>query len=75
MEVLTKYGEILELSFDMNFPPVFDEDMLETVKLARTLAPNTLFRGRGMGGYKGLCDAEKEACGMGDYETPEEVFP
>ena len=26
LEVLTKYGEILELSFDMNFPPSFDED-------------------------------------------------
>ena len=24
--------------------------------LARSLAPNTLFRGRGMGGYKGTCD-------------------
>ncbi len=43
--------------------------------LARSLAPNTLFRGRGMGGYKGGCDATTSACGMGDYETPEEVFP
>ena len=50
VEVLTKYGEIGELSFDMEFPPQFDEDMRATVMLARALAPNTLFRGRGMGG-------------------------
>ena len=43
--------------------------------LARQLAPNTLFRGRGMGGYKGDCDERTTACGMGDYETPEEEFP
>ena len=53
MEVLTKYGEVLEMSFDMYFPPAFDDDMRETIRLARELAPNTLFRGRGMGGYKG----------------------
>ena len=43
-EVLTKYGEILELSLDMQFPHSFDQDMIDTVMLARTLAPNTLFR-------------------------------
>ena len=36
--------------------------------LARQLAPNTLFRGRGMGG-------KREDGGYGDYDTPEETFP
>jgi len=75
MEVLTKYGEVLEMSFDMNFPAEFDADMYDTMQLARSLAPNTLFRGRGMGGYKGTCNERTTACGMGDYETPEETFP
>ena len=62
-------------SFDMNFPSAFNEDMLHTVMLAREVAPNTLFRGRGMGGYKGACNPVTSPCGMGDYETPEETFP
>jgi len=74
-ELMTKYGEIFEMSFDMNFPPRFDDDMFDTIMLARQLAPNTLFRGRGMGGYKGDCNEKVRACGMGDYETPEETFP
>ena len=49
--------------------------MRQTIMLARNLAPNTLFRGRGIGGFKGDCDSATSACGMGDYETPEEVFP
>ena len=48
LEVLTKYGEICEASFDMDFPAIADEDMEDTFMLARQLAPNTLFRGRGM---------------------------
>ena len=36
--------------------------------LARQLAPNTLFRGRGIGG-------KREDGGYGDYDTPEETFP
>ena len=47
LEVLTKYGEICEASFDMDFPAIADEDMEDTFMLARQLAPNTLFRGRG----------------------------
>ena len=49
---LTKYGEICEASFDMSFPEAFDNDITDTFMLARQLAPNTLFRGRGMGGKK-----------------------
>eukprot|EP00039_Didymoeca_costata_P008862 m.117835 g.117835 ORF g.117835 m.117835 type:complete len:495 (+) comp14261_c0_seq8:149-1633(+) len=67
-EVLTKYGEIVELSLDMEFPDSFDQDMVDTIMLARELAPNTLFRGRGIGGT-----AQKG--GYGDYTTPEEQFP
>eukprot|EP01062_Namystynia_karyoxenos_P055715 TRINITY_DN46776_c0_g1_i1.p1 TRINITY_DN46776_c0_g1~~TRINITY_DN46776_c0_g1_i1.p1 ORF type:complete len:510 (+),score=147.75 TRINITY_DN46776_c0_g1_i1:92-1531(+) len=66
-EVLTKYGPILELSLDMNFPgkePMGPNgsDMEDTVMLARELAPDTLFRQRGIDEY-------------GDYSTPEESFP
>ena len=68
LEVLTKYGEICEASFDMDFPAIADEDMEDTFMLARQLAPNTLFRGRGMGG-------KREDGGYGDYDTPEETFP
>lgn len=46
----------------------FDADVTDTFMLARQLAPNTLFRGRGMGG-------KKEDGGYGDYNTPEETFP
>ena len=52
LEVLTKYGEICEASFDMDFPTIADEDMEDTFMLARLVAPNTLFRGRGMGGKR-----------------------
>ena len=71
LEVLGKYGDVLEMSFDMQvmmllvllvllvlvlmmvqFPSEFDQDMQDTIMLARLVAPNTLFRGRGMGGYK-----------------------
>ena len=61
LEVLTKYGEICEASFDMDFPAIADEDMEDTFMLARQLAPNTLFRGRGMGG-------KREDGGYGDYD-------
>ena len=62
LEVLTKYGEICEASFDMDFPALADDDMEDTFMLARQLAPNTLFRGRGMGG-------KREDGGYGDYDT------
>ena len=42
--------------------------MEDTFMLARLVAPNTLFRGRGMGG-------KREDGGYGDYDTPEETFP
>jgi hypothetical protein len=38
--------------FRHEFPCTFDEDITDTFMLARELAPNTLFRGRGMGGDK-----------------------
>jgi alpha-L-fucosidase len=68
VEALTKYGEIVELSLDMQFPPIFNQAMQDTIMLARSIAPNTLFRGRGIGGTK-------QEGGYGDYETPEETFP
>jgi hypothetical protein len=39
VEVLTKYGEIGELSFDMNFPPEFDEDMRARRMVGRAAPP------------------------------------
>eukprot|EP00038_Savillea_parva_P029182 m.69359 g.69359 ORF g.69359 m.69359 type:complete len:549 (-) comp8577_c0_seq1:122-1768(-) len=68
VEALTKYGEVVELSLDMQFPPIFNQAMQDTIMLARSIAPNTLFRGRGIGGTK-------QEGGYGDYETPEETFP
>lgn len=67
LELLTKYGEQVMVSLDMHFPPAFDEAMVDTITLARELAPRTLFRERGIGGIAPQ--------GFGDYYTPEEQFP
>jgi alpha-L-fucosidase len=61
-ELLTRYGPISEVSLDMSFPEHAWPDVKETIKMARKLAPNTLFRNRGIGAY-------------GDYHTPENWIP
>jgi len=74
LEILTKYGEIFELSLDVGLQSTlnteFNSDMRQTVAEMRAVAPNTLFRQRGIGGT-----AHTSSKGYGDYSTPEEVFP
>ena len=61
-EILTKYGPLTEVSLDMSMPDPFWPEMVETIKIARRLQPNCLFRNRGIGPY-------------GDYHTPEGWIP
>jgi len=61
-ELCTNYGKIDMISFDMHFPPGAWPDVKETVKMARRLQPDALFRHRGIGAY-------------GDYQTPENWIP
>ena len=55
-ELLTHYGPIDLLSLDMNFPDKelgFTEEFLATIKEARRLQPEVMFRNRGIGAYGG----------------------
>jgi len=61
-EILTNYGPISEVSLDMSLPDAFWPDMKETIKMARSIQPDCLFRNRGIGAY-------------GDYHTPENWIP
>ncbi|HLV79177.1 MAG TPA: alpha-L-fucosidase, partial [Chthonomonadaceae bacterium] len=61
-ELLTRYGPLCELSLDMSLPPDAWPAMKETIKMARRLQPDCLFRNRGIGTY-------------GDYHTPENWVP
>ena len=63
-EICSNYGKVDLLSFDMHFPEEagIQEDIIETVKIARRLQPEMLMRRRGIGSY-------------GDYKTPEGVIP
>lgn len=61
-EILTQYGPLSEVSLDMNLPDAFWPEMKETIKMARSLQPDCLFRNRGIGAY-------------GDYHTPENWIP
>eukprot|EP01051_Picozoa_sp_SAG22_P000783 SAG22_NODE_25_length_30107_cov_28.456412_4_plen_321_part_00 len=74
LEVLTKYGELFELSLDVGLQSSYNTDfnveMQQTIMEMRAVAPNTLFRQRGIGGT-----AHSPLPGYGDYNTPEEVFP
>ncbi len=61
-ELLTNYGHIdmlgFDLSLDANFWPYMEKNILSF----RKLAPKTMFRRRGLGGY-------------GDYQSPENAIP
>ena len=61
-ELLTNYGEIDMLSFDMFFPKFAWDHMQEVAKMARKLQPEIMLRWRGIGNY-------------GDYHTPENYIP
>ena len=58
LELLTDYGHVDLLGFDICMSADFWPDMKANIKAARKAAPDTLFRRRGLGDY-------------GDYQTPE----
>lgn len=61
-ELLTNYGTIDALDFDIGWPEAAAADIAGVAKMARTLQPNVVMRGRGIGAY-------------GDYYTPEREIP
>lgn len=61
-ELCTRYGPLLEISFDRSGPEAAWSDTVQTVKMVRKLQPNALFRWRGIGPY-------------GDFQTPEGWAP
>jgi alpha-L-fucosidase len=61
-ELLTNYGKIDMMCLDMSFPRWARQDLIETIKVARRIQPQVMFRRRGIDGY-------------GDYTTPERWYP
>lgn len=61
-ELLTNYGKIDAVCLDMWMGPDVWPELRETMLELRALAPNTMFRARGIGNY-------------GDYYTPEGFVP
>jgi alpha-L-fucosidase len=61
-ELLTNYGNIDMICLDQWLGRTVWPEMKETIKMARSLQPNTMFRCRGIGNY-------------GDYYTPEGFVP
>jgi alpha-L-fucosidase len=61
-ELLTNYGKIDMVCFDINFSAEVWPGLKQTVKELRALQPDVMFRNRGIGNY-------------GDYYTPERVVP
>jgi alpha-L-fucosidase len=62
MELLTNYGKIDMMCLDMGLPDFCWPDVRETIKMARKIQPEVMFRRRGIGAY-------------GDYQTPENWIP
>jgi alpha-L-fucosidase len=61
-ELLTNYGKIDMICFDQWFDSTLWPELKQTIKMARSLQPDVMFRGRGIGNY-------------GDYFTPEAFVP
>jgi alpha-L-fucosidase len=61
-ELLTQYGPIDSLCFDMSWIKSGQADLAGIAKMCRQLQPNILMRNRGIGDY-------------GEYETPEQTVP
>lgn len=61
-ELLTNYGRIDALDFDIGWPQAAAADIAGVAKMARKLQPDVIMRGRGIGAY-------------GDYYTPEREIP
>ena len=61
-ELLTNYGKIDMLSFDMWLPEFAWKHMQDVARMARDLQPGCMLRWRGIGSF-------------GDYQTPENYIP
>jgi len=65
LELAGHYGPLMQISFDTGgvfIPEDAFPEIVKTIKLARQLQPDCLFRNRGIGSY-------------GDFDTPEGVVP
>ena len=62
IELLSNYGKVDMMCLDMHMPDFCWPEMKETIKIARKIQPDVLFRKRGIGAY-------------GDYQTPENWVP
>jgi alpha-L-fucosidase len=62
LELLTNYGKVDMMCFDNWLGPEVWPGVKETIKMARRIQPDVMFRARGIGNY-------------GDYYTPENFFP
>ncbi len=62
LEILGNYGKIDMMCLDIRFGPAVWPFLKETIKMARRLQPDVMFRCRGIGNY-------------GDYYTPEGYVP
>ncbi len=61
-ELMSDYGKIDYLDFDIGWPRAAAQDVAEITMMARKLQPNVIVRDRGIGAY-------------GDYHTPEREIP
>jgi len=61
-ELMTHYGKIDYLDFDIGWPRAAAQDIAEITMMVRKLQPDVIVRGRGVGAY-------------GDYYTPERDVP
>ncbi|MGH9395483.1 MAG: alpha-L-fucosidase, partial [Terriglobia bacterium] len=61
-ELMTNYGPIDVVDFDIGWPKSADGDIADIARMARKLQPNAIMRSRGIGAY-------------GDYYTPERQIP
>jgi alpha-L-fucosidase len=61
-ELMTNYGKIDALDFDIGWPRAAAADIADVAKMARKMQPDVIMRGRGIGAY-------------GDYYTPEREIP
>ncbi len=61
-ELMTNYGKIDALDFDIGWPKAAAADIADIAKMVRKLQPDVVMRSRGIGAY-------------GDYYTPEREIP
>ncbi|MGH9453192.1 MAG: alpha-L-fucosidase [Terriglobia bacterium] len=61
-ELMTEYGKIDALDFDIGWPQEAAADIADIAKMVRGLQPDVIMRDRGIGAY-------------GDYYTPEREIP